>query len=150
MSQVEVQIDKKSSGHTSDHDIKSLLCQFHKILFTFKRNYLSRYNSDFVELEKIASGGFASVFKVNIKIGTLLPIHWLLLFTSYKKARNILDRNEYAIKKIHLKNHSQELFPKVIIALLLSDHSLPINYWVWFLARWITRFVFLAAWTTII
>lgn len=75
MSQVEVQIDKKSSGQKSDHDIKSLLCQFHKILFTFKRNYLSRYKSDFIELEKIASGGFASVFKVNIKIGSLLPIH---------------------------------------------------------------------------
>ena len=28
----------------------------------------SRYESDFIEIEKLASGGFGSVYKVNIKI----------------------------------------------------------------------------------
>ena len=51
----------------------------------------SRYNSDFIQLEKIASGGFGSVFK----------------------ARNILDEKEYAIKKIYLREYPKELLKKV-------------------------------------
>ena len=62
--------------------------------FSDKRVFdrFSRYNSDFTELEKIASGGFGSVYR----------------------ARNNLDENEYAIKKIYLKNLPNELLKKVI------------------------------------
>lgn len=46
----------------------------------------SRYAQEFVELEHVATGGFGSVYK----------------------ARNKLDENEYAIKKIFFKRNSED------------------------------------------
>ncbi|XP_071958538.1 eukaryotic translation initiation factor 2-alpha kinase 1-like isoform X2 [Antedon mediterranea] len=53
---------------------------------------ISRYKKDFEELERIGSGGFGSVYKV----------------------RSILDNQEYAIKKIKLKDTDKEFYEKVI------------------------------------
>jgi translation initiation factor 2-alpha kinase 1 len=52
----------------------------------------SRYSSDFKELEKLGRGGFGSVFR----------------------AKNILDDNDYAIKKIIFKKESPEFCEKVL------------------------------------
>lgn len=52
----------------------------------------SRYHTDFEQIEKLASGGFGSVYR----------------------ARNIVDDNEYAIKKIYFKNSTPEFCEKVL------------------------------------
>lgn len=69
----------------------------------------SRYASDFVELGKLGSGGFGSVYK----------------------ARNNLDENLYAIKKIYLKNYSPDLLKKVWSEVRLFsclNHENIVNY----------------------
>ena len=59
--------------------------------FTENKLIFSRYFTEFIEIGKLGSGGFGSVYK----------------------AKNILDNNEYAIKKIHLRNESPEFCEKV-------------------------------------
>lgn len=54
---------QRMSSNKSD---KSFSENFNEANTSQKRELIfSRYNSDFEELEKIASGGFGSVFKVN-------------------------------------------------------------------------------------
>jgi serine/threonine protein kinase len=63
----------------------------------------SRYKSDFVEIKKIGSGGFGSVYKV----------------------RNCLDENFYAIKKIYLKNNRPDFLKQILSEVqLLSSKTL--------------------------
>lgn len=57
-----------------------------------KSMLFSRYHTDFEQIEKLASGGFGSVYR----------------------ARNIVDDNEYAIKKIYFKNSTPEFCEKVL------------------------------------
>lgn len=57
-----------------------------------KSMLFSRYHTDFEQIEKLASGGFGSVYR----------------------ARNIIDDNEYAIKKIYFKNSTPEFCEKVL------------------------------------
>ena len=66
----------------------------------------SRYKSDFVEIKKIGSGGFGSVYKV----------------------RNCLDENFYAIKKIYLKNNRPDFLKQILSEVqLLSSTSFFFN-----------------------
>ncbi|RNA29188.1 eukaryotic translation initiation factor 2-alpha kinase 2 [Brachionus plicatilis] len=70
---------------------------------------LSRYKTDFEEIEKLASGGFGSVYK----------------------AKNIIDQKMYAIKKIHFKNTDQSFCQRVIREtelLATLDHENIVNY----------------------
>lgn len=70
---------------------------------------LSRYKSDFEEIEKLASGGFGSVYKV----------------------KNIIDQNLYAVKKIYFKNTNPSFCEKVIRETELFsslDHENIVNY----------------------
>lgn len=74
-----------------------------------ENSIFSRYASDFIELGKLASGGFGSVYK----------------------ARNILDENIYAIKKIILRNYSPDLLKKVWSEVRLFsglNHENIVNY----------------------
>lgn len=57
-----------------------------KLITEYRNFYSSRYKSDFIEIEQLGKGGFGSVFK----------------------AYNKLDQNLYAIKKIPIKNLSEE------------------------------------------
>lgn len=74
---------------------------------TFGR--FNRYYSEFVEIEKLASGGFGSVYK----------------------ARNQLDEKLYAVKKIYFKNESADFQDRVLreIKLISSlDHDNIVSY----------------------
>ncbi|CAF0793196.1 unnamed protein product [Brachionus calyciflorus] len=58
-----------------------------------RNNFIySRYHADFKEIEKLASGGFGSVYRV----------------------KNLLDESEYAIKKIYFENTTPHLCEKIL------------------------------------
>lgn len=76
----------------SDNDLNGLDQEASATTSIDKNMLFSRYHTDFTEIEKLASGGFGSVYR----------------------ARNIIDDNEYAIKKIYFKNSTPDFCEKVL------------------------------------
>lgn len=76
----------------------------------------SRYEEDFIEIEKLGRGGYGSVYAVCFLSFFLL----FLLMTLLKKVKHKLDGLMYAMKKIQFKNTSCLFLEKVLLLLLLQ------------------------------